>query len=847
MKKNKNDGSLSKIDIMHYLLNNSKIYYLPENFNKEHFIEKLVSVIQDKYNFKTEINTENSINYITYSSSKSIKSGIGLSVKYQIAFLIDNNKLYYEFKPESWFKNQNKTKSIIKNLFNESKEEAIESEISNIIIKNQNKTLFVNKENIFIDEILHKEEAWFYSQAENREVLLAFLNFSELKKSNIELEDIKNINWKYVLTQKRNFIVGFNKKGEVAKKINLSNTDIKVKKEIGRNPFVFSDTIFYTTRANGNLFIYIKSIHKLSEHESIREIARLNWLNGKKTKQFSTNIIRDLSQTTNNPFDELTLLYVEFNDDKESEMFEDFIEEDKLAQLLENILNFDGTDKLLTEWTKKWEVKYIDAIAINKLLLETAKDSVQANNILEFHKTVRKMFLKQNKDKVLETVFDIEYAKHHIKCGLLNDAKKILYKLLKQLPDESISDILPAKDLDLTSSASGQILKLTILELLSELETEKISIEHKRHIAILQPLVEKRIDALISVSDKKLSEKAKVLKTVMEPNGISKNISVDSNIKYHVLKEKIINKNLLHSASRKDGSFSNIQKWLASVKIPDHSIVKSYSEKLSTKKHSKLNTIITDIKYALNIENLEVYVSRGEKSIGISGFEGKPMFLIVGSEHLDENSPYFLTYNELKFAVAIEIAHLYFKHARITSSDIWKGAFEKGYWVFDTILTVIPLAGLFGKSIQGIKRLNSISTFLQKADKIGATPTNSKELIKTTNQAIDIYKTKFTKEKQDDKETEFIATSRIMQLTADRTALVFTNDIHSAIRAMFLVSKRYNSELSVVEKYGLREFLLKKMEDGSFKHQELAIRLSNLFAFYISDEYSLVCNVLNNR
>jgi len=786
-KNNINDNlPLSKVDILHHLLNNSRIYYLYENFNKSDFIEKLVKVLKTKYNFQIEIITENNINYIIYSDSKGIKSGIGLSVKYKIAFLIDNNKMFYEIKPEQWFKNQ-KSKVTIKNLFNTSKEEAIESEISEIIIKNQKETLNIDKENAFIDEITHKEEVWFYSQAKNNEILLAYLNFSEVKKSNIKIKNIKEIKWKYVLTQKRSSVVGFNKKYEIVKEIDLSSIDINVKNKIGRNPFVFSDTIFYTTRANSNLFIDIKSINKLSEHESIREIARLNWLKSKKNKQFSINLIKILSKTTNNPFDELTLLYIEFKEDKKSKIFDDFIENDKLTQILDKILNFEGTDKLLISWVNKWEVKYIDAIVINKLLLETIKDSVQANNVLEFHKTIRKDFIKKNKEKVNETVFDIEYAKHYIKCGLINDAKKILHKTLKHLPDESILDILPADDLDLTSAASGQILKLTILELLSELETEKNSIEHKRQIAVLQPLVDKRIDSLIEISDNELSKKAKILKIAMQANGISRNTNIDSNFKYKVLKEKKIKENLMHPASRKGGSFSNIQKWLASVKIQDHSIVKSYSEKLSKAKHSKLNTIITDIKYALNIDNLEVYISRGEKSIGISGFEGNPMFLIVGSDHLNENSVHFLTYNELKFGVAIEIAHLYFKHARITSSDIWKGAFEKGYWVFDTVLTVIPLAGLFGKSIQGIKKLNSISTFLQKADKIGATPANSKELLKTTNQAIDIYKTNFTKDKQDNRETEFIATSRIMQLTADRTALVFTNDINSAIRAKIWV------------------------------------------------------------
>ena len=846
MDKGKSNLSLSKVDILYYLLNNSKIYYLGDDFNQLDFIEQLNSVLQTKYNLQTELITENNINYIIYSDAKGIKSGIGLSVKYKIALLVDNNKLFYEIKPAEWFES-NDSGSKIKNLFNTSKEEAVEKEISSLLIKNQSKTLLIDRKNAFIDEIYHKEEVWYYSQAKVDETLLVFLNFSEVKKSDFKIKNLKEIKWKYILTQKRSFIVGFNKKDELVKEIDLSNINIDVKNEIGRNPFVFEDIVFYTTRANSNLFIDVKSVGELSEYERIREIGFLNWFKGKSNKQFAVNLIEKLSVTLNNPFDELVLLYIEFKGEKRVKLFEDFIENNKLIEILNKVLNFEGADKLLIKWVEKWKVESVDAAIINKMLLETMSDSVQANNILEFHKKIRKDFIKINKDKINEIVFDIEYAKHHIKCGLINDAKKILYKILKNLPDESILDILPAKDLDLTSAGSGQILKLTILELLSELETEGNSIKHKRQIAVLQPLVAKRIDDLIAISNNELSGKANVLKTVMQANGIVQKKDIDSNFSYRVLKEKEIKENLVHPASRKGGSFSNIQKWLASVKVPDHSIVKSYSEKLSKNKYSKLNTIVTDIKYALNIENLEVYISRGDKSLGISGFEGSPMFLLVGKEHLDENSAHFLTYNELKFAVAIEISHLYFKHSRITSSDIWKGAFEKGYWVFDTVLSVLPIAGLFGKSIQGVKKLNSVSMFLQKADRIGANPTNSKELLKTTNQAIDIYKTKFNKDKQDNREAEFIASSRIMQLTADRTALAFTDDINSAIRAMFLVSKRYYSELSVVEKYGLSEFLLKKLENGNYKHQELAIRLSNLFAFYISDEYNHIRNLMINK
>jgi hypothetical protein len=176
---------------------------------------------------------------------------------------------------------------------------------------------------------------------------------------------------------------------------------------------------------------------------------------------------------------------------------------------------------------------------------------------------------------------------------------------------------------------------------------------------------------------------------------------------------------------------------------------------------------------------------------------------------------------------------------------VWKGAVEKGYFVLDTVLSFIPAIGLFGKSIQGIGKLNSVSSFLQKTAKLGKVSSQSKEVLNTSEQIVNIYKSKVSKDKKDsDKEMEFLATSRIIQLTADRCALIFTKDIKAAIRAMFLVSPNYYSELPVIEKYGLREFLMKKNEDESFRHQELAIRLASLFSFYLSEDYEVAISKL---
>ena len=246
-----------------------------------------------------------------------------------------------------------------------------------------------------------------------------------------------------------------------------------------------------------------------------------------------------------------------------------------------------------------------------------------------------------------------------------------------------------------------------------------------------------------------------------------------------------------------------------------------------------------------DLENLEVYISHGDKSIGISSFESNPQFIIIGGDHLDKSSPNYLNNAELRFALGVELAHLYFKHSRITSSEIWKGAFDKGYFVVDTILSIFPAVGVFSKSLQSIGKLNQIASFLQKTEKIGKVTSKSRDIIKNSEQIVNIYKAKILKEKKDEeKEMELLATARIMQLTANRCGLIFCKDLKSSVRAMFLSSKRYYTELPVVEKYGIKEYLLKLDDKGNYPHQEMAIRLADLFSFYISDEYDSVINEL---
>jgi hypothetical protein len=674
------------------------------------------------------------------------------------------------------------------------------------------------------------------------------LEISSVKKDDGQLKKDKELNWYVYFSNNKSVLLAFDKREQVIQQLEILPGKFRVKNEIGRNPVFVNDFKLLSNRSNADLFYHIQQIHTLGSVDKFREIVRLNWLYQEKNElgnRFAIEMQNILVEQYKDPFDELSLIYMQYTGGDREKVFSDYTEDEKLLQLLHHLLDNTNTYDLLTHWVQKWNVSYMDSAALNNLLIKATETAVQSNNILPFYRFVRDGFQKKNKDNLNAILFDIDFSKHLIKCGLGKEAKKILKKRLDELPDEIVSDLLPPKNIDLTGHAAGQILRVSILEILSGQEKEKESISTKIQIARLQPLVDERIDKLIQVSEPKIAGKGKELKELMIPSGLSISKSQIPTFSYKPLNSVLIDKKLRHPASRKDGSFSNFQKWLATVKIPDLSLLKSYTEKLSSQKYPELSLIIADIKYALNLENLEIYISHGDKSVGITSFESNPQFLIVGGDHLNKESPNYLNYLELRFAIGAELAHLYFKHARITSSDIWKGAFDKGYFVVDAILSIFPAVGMFSKSLQSIGKLNEIASFLQKTEKIGKVTSRSRDIIKNSEQIVNIYKAKFLKEKKDEeKEMELLVTSRIMQLTAHRCALIFTKDLRSAIRSMFLISRRYYTELPVVEKYGLKEYLLKKDDKGNYPHQELAIRLADLFSFYLSDEYEHIIKEL---
>jgi hypothetical protein len=840
----------SRIDLLHHLLNKGTVAYLPSGFEFGHMMDKLMLFLLN-LGLEAEYYKDDQLHQVQYMHKSGITESIGLSEGFRIFMLFDQQQVFWDIKPQKWF-NSEENISFFSKLINDSHEKEIKGFIFQYLYE-QGPGYFPYKldtRNHFIDPLSEPKKLWFSANLPPEDYVFVFLEISAVKKDNGVLNTDKNLKWYVYFSSSKAGLIAFNQREQVVQQIDIAVDKFRVKKELGRNPVFIDQIKLLSTRSNSELFYHIQDLYKLNKIEKIRDIVRLNWQykeENEPSNQYAIDLLKTLVAETNDAFDELALLYMEFTSIDRQRVFSEFVENEKLLSITQKILEHPNTHEQLAHWIIKWNISYIDSVAINSLLVKSSQNAVQANNILPFYRFVRERFFDQDSDKTNQIVFDIGFCKHLLKCGLIKEAKKIMEKRLDQIPDETILDILPPKNMDLTDTASGQKIKITILEILAELETEKIAGKLKCKIARLQPLVEERMANIMNLTIPQISAKAAELKNLMMPGGLVIDAPVTKQFRYKPLDKSQIEKYIKHPASRPNGIFSNFQKWLASAKIPDLSVLKSYTEKLSAQKYPELSSAIADIKYALNIEALEVYIAHGEKSVGISSFESNPQFLVVGGDHLDKNSPHYLNPSELRFAVATELAHLYFKHARITSSDLWKGAFEKGYFVVDALLSIFPAVGMFSKSLMTVGKLTQISDFLQKAEKLGKISARSRDIVKSSEQVVSIYNSKFSTDKNENKvEMELLAASRIMQLTAHRCALVFTKDLKAGIRSMFLISRRYYTELPVIEKYGLRDYLLKQDEKGNFRHQELAIRLADLFSFYLSEDYEIMVEKLES-
>jgi hypothetical protein len=276
---------------------------------------------------------------------------------------------------------------------------------------------------------------------------------------------------------------------------------------------------------------------------------------------------------------------------------------------------------------------------------------------------------------------------------------------------------------------------------------------------------------------------------------------------------------------------------------------------------------ISDGCVAMNLAAVPSFISMGEKRIGIRSHELPEPFLLIGGAHLDPEDDAYLEPNELRAAIATEIAHIRFKHSRITSSDLWAGVWQTGTTALETTALVLPFlrflpVDLLGKQrtyemvsrvvpmawlqrIYETENLTDLTDFVTgDIGKIGSVAGSSVDAAKGHVDTVGGVAEKLLPGQAGKRQdvsldgARILAAHRVMQITADRAALVLTGDLTATVRAMFLLHSRLQPELLVAERAGLHGCLARKGSDGNLVLPDLTVRVAALIAFYLSEDYT---------
>ncbi len=304
----------------------------------------------------------------------------------------------------------------------------------------------------------------------------------------------------------------------------------------------------------------------------------------------------------------------------------------------------------------------------------------------------------------------------------------------------------------------------------------------------------------------------------------------------HALPSDLIEGTLSHPLARGQGSLvAGVQKLIALSPDPDHAALSDYCEALDGAAHPGAKRALDAARLAFSLPTLRAYVSRGKKSIGMRGYDEKSPYILLGQAHLDPQSPYGMDDAELHFAIGAEALHLKLGQVRLTSHDVWAGAFARTRGGVELALGLLPLlrglplAASVTKVLdkvpepalrRGLEMLVHIEQKQRPAPALGE-PLSALSLVNEN----------------------LVAAHRLMQMSADRAGAVLCGDLRASLRALLLVRPDTAALLDSAIQYDLVSVLLERDGDAAMR-ADLVVRVVALLQFHGSPEYAALRRTL---
>ena len=324
-------------------------------------------------------------------------------------------------------------------------------------------------------------------------------------------------------------------------------------------------------------------------------------------------------------------------------------------------------------------------------------------------------------------------------------------------------------------------------------------------------------------------ERDRALESVLRPSGLRQQAALVTAPR-KPLSDELIENTLSHPLARGQNSLvDSAQQLIALSPEPDPAALSDYCEALDAREYPQAMRALEAARLAFSLPELRAYVSRGQKSIGMRGYEGKAPYLLLGKANLDPGSGFFMTEGELGFAIAAEALHLKLGQARLTSNEVWAGAFARTKGGVELVLGVLPL-------LKGLPLAASAARFLEKIPE---------PALRRGLEALVRFEHSRRQESQELSPSEnalshinenLVAAHRLMQMSADRAGLVLCGDLRSSLRGLLLVRPDTRGVLEAIAERDLVSVLLASEIEPALRN-DLLVRVAALLHFFVGPDY----------
>ena len=678
---------------------------------------------------------------------------------------------------------------------------------------------------VLVDPPTEIEAAWLAGALAPGEIVLAWLGTESTRLIPSWLGGTVPAPVRLLLTMRRLLAVALSGVGD-DEVFEFDPDRMRLEQVRGCVQLAHDQRVVSSSRRTAEAFRRLERAARLHGSARVLEVARTTWVQHDPGYEERATALIEVARRHGEPL----APFVEFLAKRESK--DGSAAKVDLASGLSDLARHGKPADVLVELHRNWGFKAATGQALVAALRELA--APREPWALELHRFVREAASTKGGDPLEAARQDIELAEHLLDVDERQRAAELLEARLHQLPRETLAELLPPGDADLTRGAGGQTLRTRIFELLASARGDGSQRDEHAvmELARLHPLVADQMRGLASVANEDLKRRANAVLALLDP---SEPLALDQQPELldsvRPLSDKLINEVLRHPASRADSPLlARLQELLAAAPKPDVGMLRDYCEELNQDAYPDAVVALREANRALGTR-VRAYVSRGTKGVGLRAYENDKPFILIGGQHLS-NSDFMMSRAELQFAIGAELAHLRFGHVRVTSNDVWAGTLEKGQQGLDMALSVLPILGGWKLADRAVKVTSRVPIPIVRRALGAAGSWKAAALNRSMRPASpqndDVLSTL---------NEQLVVAHRVMQLSADRAGLVLAQDIRPALRAMLLIRRDYHAEIPSMERKGLANVLGIRAEDGHMAYQDLAVRIAALLSFYLSDEF----------